>query len=845
MIFCISLASTVAAVDKSSISSANNLSISFRLGLSLLFLSAAGLTFEINLTRLFSVSQFYHFAFMIVSIALLGYGASGTFLSIFSRWSRTEPHQSLSFLSLATALSILGSYYLINKLPFDSFRIAWDARQIWILIFHYFALALPFFFSGMSVSLLLSAFPHRSGQVYATNLLGSALGCLLALFLPSYLGGEGTVVLSSGMATLAGLIAALNARSLSSQLSAIASRRLIKIHSFPVYLVSALLLIFVLVDLSLRLAGQAGIPGFELHLSPYKSLSYALQVPGSTLVYQQWNSFSRVDLVSGSGIHSFPGLSYRYLKPLPVQDGLSVDGDDLVPVMRPSDDLEFVGYFPTALAFQLRPQADTLILEPRGGLDLLVALSQGARQVTAVEMNPLIVSAAGDIYQDSRIHLEIETDRSFLSRSAEKFDVIVFSLSSSYHPVRSGAYSLAEDYRYTVESFQDALTNLNPDGIMIVTRWLQMPPSECLRTFALAVTAVEELGGNPKAQVVALRGYNTVTILVNNRDFTSGELREIREFAGERSFDLVYIPGILPEETNEYNILPESVYYQAFAYLLETQPRSSFYASYPYDVTPPTDDHPFFGHYFKWSQVDQILSEFGKTWQPFGGAGYFVIVALLLLAIMMSAILIILPSVVFIRGQTAAQPALLYLFYFGAIGFAFMLVEIPLIQRSILFLGHPAYAMTAVLFTLLLFSALGSHFSSRFSLRLVIGILVILLLAMPWLSKWIFNLALGLPLIFRLGTVMLMISPLGFLMGIPFPGGIRWMIGDVRGLPIQISRIWAANGAASVVSSVLAALLALSFGFDWVLRIGAFFYFFAWLVIWRGSGRAQLPHPRQ
>jgi len=174
--------------------------------LTLFLISAATLTFEITLTRLFSVEQFYHFAFMIVSIALLGFGASGTVLTIFPKMGRKDPQRSLGLLGLATGISILGAYLLIHKLPFDSFSIAWDRRQVGILVLHYVALATPFFFSGMAVGLLLDVYPKSAGQTYAVNLLGSAVGCVAAMLTPPYLGAEGTVALSSGLAALGTLL---------------------------------------------------------------------------------------------------------------------------------------------------------------------------------------------------------------------------------------------------------------------------------------------------------------------------------------------------------------------------------------------------------------------------------------------------------------------------------------------------------------------------------------------------------------------------------------------------------------------------------------------------------------
>lgn len=815
---------------------------SLQLKSGLLLLSAASLTFEINLTRIFSVSQFYHFAFMIVSIALLGYGASGTVLAIQRKPGLRGSKHSVSRLSLAAAVCILGGYLLINRLPFDSFSIAWDIKQIYILMLHFGVLALPFFFTGMAVGLLLTHYPRYSGVTYGINLLGSALGCLLALVGPAGFGGEGTVVLSSGMAAMAAVVTCIDPQYRSPRARSDITGRRTNLRSLSQPLIAVLFLAFAMIVLAARIWGGERSSWLDLRLSPYKSLSYALQAPGASQIFQRWNSFSRVDVVRSASIHSYPGLSYLYMGKLPSQDGLTVDGDDLVPIVKTGSDLGFTDYLPAAVAYRLRPDAQTLVLEPRGGLDIQAALALGAGQVTAVEMNPLIVSAAGDIYRDPRLQLVIESDRSYLRGATGRFDVIVVSLVSAYHPVRSGAYSLAEDYRYTVEAFQDALALLKPDGILVVTRWLQMPPSECLRTFAIAVTALERLHGDPKTQIVALRGYNTGTILVKNSRFSPDELQEIRVFAGERAYDLNYAPGIRPEEANQYNILAEPVYYRAFTELLENETRAAFYAGYPYDVTPPTDDRPFFGHYFKWSQAGQILDELGKSWQPFGGAGYFVVVGLLLLAALMATGLIVLPAVVLSRSRGTSHPAIRYLAYFGLIGLAFMLVEIPLIQRFILFLGQPTYAMTAILFTLLISSSLGSRWSGHLSLRLAIGLLVILLLSAPWLLSWIFRITLGLPLISRMGVTVMVIAPPGFLMGIPFPGGIQWMLAKGQRSE-QVPWIWAANGAASVISSVLAALLALSFGFDWVLRIGGLCYAAAWLALRARARSAPLPPP--
>lgn len=827
------------------------------LQLSLFLLSAATLTFEINLTRLFSVSQFYHFAFMIVSIALLGFGASGTTLALFPKIGHKNASRSVSWLSLATSISILVAYLITNWLPFDSFSIAWDWRQVAVLVLNYIVLAAPFFFSGMTIGMLLTRYPRSAGHTYGVNLSGSAIGCLLALISPSIIGGEGTVLLSSALAAAAAFLCARNPGSEF-------RNNLWNWDCYRSCLPAVAVLAITLTGIGFMVSGFGSPNWLDINISPYKSLSYALQFPGAKTTSQRWNSFSRVDQVQSQGIRSLPGLSYRYLKPPPPQDGLFVDGDDLSPVLQSHLNSDVFAYLPAAIAFYLRPQGESLILGPRGGLDVLTAIEFDAGGIVAVEVNPLIVASADHIYKDPQVQTVLDTTRSYNKRAKEQFDLVLLSLTSAYHPVRSGAYSLAEDYTYTVESFQDAFNRLNSQGIFVSTRWLQNPPSEMLRTFALAVEALERSGINPVDKIVAFRGYNTGTLLVKKSSFTAGELNEIRNFLADRSFDLIYAPDIDPQEVNRFNILTEPIYYQTFQDLLAANPRSVFYNNYAYDIAPPEDDKPFFGHFFKWSQAKQVAAEFGKTWQPFGGAGYFVVLALLLLTSILAFILILLPIVIkrfhdtiLIKAQMVNNNGdlhpgrtwknnqmLIYLIYFGLLGFAFLLVEIPLIQGFILYLGHPAYALTSVLFTLLLFSGLGSWINNRIPASLALGILVVMLLLIPIIFPYITNSTLGFSLPVRVGLTIIMLAPIGFLMGIPFPAGIT-LVANMEKRSLTIPWIWGVNGSTSVVSSVLAALIALSFGFSWVFRIGALCYTCAWIAFMALNRRAYpSPPPR-
>ena len=805
----------------------------------LALLSMATLGFEINLSRLFSVQQFYHFAFMIVSIALLGFGASGTLLAIFPGIGKRELHKTLSWLGLATSISMISAYLLINWLPFDSFSIAWERRQVWILVLHYLALSAPFFFSGMATGILLSSFVNYAGRTYAANLMGSAVGCILALLAAPLLGGEGIVTLSSGLAALAGFPAMFYRGSKESNPTTI--------WKLLCSLASMIIVVFSSLDIGLRLRNEVSFPWLKINISPYKSLSYSLQFPDAKIINQRWNAYSRIDLLHSSGVRTLPGLSYRYLDSLPNQDGLFVDGDELTPVILPGYYPNIFSYTPSAIAYQLRPHAKTLILEPRGGLELVVAAELGAEQILAIESNPLNWLAAQHIYNHPKVTYIPQSGRSFTRQALPDYDLVVIPLTDSFHPVRSGAYSLSEDYRFTIQSFQDALSSLRSDGLLVVTRWVQNPPSESLRAFALAITALEDQGDDPVRQVVAFRSFNTITVIAKENQFTATELILVREFCKEMAFDLVYSPDISPIEVNQYNVMPEPVYYQTFTQLLNSHPRQSFYNQYSYDVSPPTDEKPFFGHYFKWSQTRQVMAEFGKTWQPFGGAGYFVILALFILAFTLSNILILLPAAIdYLIGKTNGQritksnklpyphpprhTVLLILLYFALIGFGFLLVEIPLIQKFILFLGQPAYALSIVLFAILFFSGIGSGFSKRVNLGYGLGALMLLLTASPALLRLTFQSGLDLSFGWRLALSLFVLAPYGLLMGIAFPGGLYWANYHIGGMNM-VPQIWAVNGASSVVASILAALMALSWGFNWVLYCGALCYLAACLII--------------
>ncbi len=792
--------------------------------LAVFLLSAGTLIFEITLTRVFSVAQWYHFAFMTVSLALLGFGASGTILALFPQLLKRDLSRLQATICLLFSVSVVGSYLTSNYVPFDSYRIAYERRQIIYLAVYYLALAVPFLFTGLSVGTLLAAKAERAGRTYFANLTGSGAGCVAALVTLSIAGGEATILAAS----LLGAVAALG----------LSFRR--SWFRFSLALVVILLL---------GVAVLRTPPIFDIRMSPYKALSTVLRFPDARIAYEDWNAFSRVDVVESETIRSAPGLSYTYPGALPSQKGVYIDGGDLRPLTAasPGTDLSFLDFLIGALPYHLMAEPRVLILEPGAGLDVMVAIHHQASEVVAVESNPLVIEVArhrygdfaGHLYSLDNVTVVAEQGRSYLRRSAERWDVIQISLADSFRPVGSGAYSLSENYLYTTEAFVEYLSHLKPGGMLVVHRWLQTPPSESVRALNLAVSALQRMGvENPARHVVALRSLYTALFLVKSEEFTSEEIGIIKEFAQERRFDLSYYAGIDPDETNRYGILEEPYYYMVYRDVLESQDSQTFYATYPFDVTPPSDDRPFFFHFFRWQQTPDIFRGLGRTWQPFGGSGYFVLLALFLLALFASSILILLP-LAFQRGQGEIKEGKRLFLYFLLLGLGYLFVEIPLLQRFIQFLGHPVYAFATVLFSLLTFSGLGSLLSPRVPLVRAMAGMIGAIACYPILLPHLFGWLLAGGLLFRLAASVATLAPLGFLMGIPFPSGIR-LTGRIA--PGLVPWAWGVNGCASVLSSILAVMIAVSRGFSTVLFIGGAAYALALAAMYKVATRDAAGH---
>lgn len=791
-------------------------------------LSATALAYEVLLIRLFSIIQWHHFAFMIISLALLGYGASGTFLSFFQqRLLKHYPAALLANLALF-GLSLSPSYLLAQTISFNPEELLWEWQQLWRLTPVYLLLSLPFFFAANAIALTFANFRPVIARIYAIDLFGAGAGSLVIVFLLYSLTPLDALTVLS-ICGLCCLAFAAYEMSLPARL--------------PLVTVTLLL-----VAVTVWLGASAG-----LVLSPYKDLSQAQRISGAQLLAQTSSPLARLSVLDNRQIPArfAPGMSINSPFSPPDQLSLFADGNSLGAITRATGErqsLAFLDQLAAALPYHLRPVEQVLVLGSGGGIDVLQAVYQNAGRIDAVELNPQIIELldqsfgdySGNLFRQPGVVLHVDEARSFILSTDRHYDLIVLPPQDG-GAASAGLYALSENYLYTVQALQSYLQRLNSDGYLAMAQWIQLPPRNTIRLLATAIQALRENGITaPGKHLVLVRGWQTSTLLVKNTPFKTPELSALRDFCQSRAFDLAWTPNLRETEINQHNRLREAYFNQAATQLLGEQSQA-FIDSYKFNIQPSLDDRPYFNHFFKWSTVDEMLALRARGGVALLDAGYPVLLATLLQALLFSALFIMLPLLVLKRRLFKADSLdrmLPVSVYFSAIGLAFLFIEIAFIQKFTLFLHHPVVTVAVILASFLVFAGLGSLWSRRFwnteSARPVmlavalaiacLGLVYLLLLdsLFAGLSSW--------PVPAKAVTSILLIAPLAFFMGMPFPLGLMQIAGRT---PNLIPFAWGVNGCASVLSAVLATLLAVHFGFSSVVLLALALYL---LAVWSLPG---------
>lgn len=777
--------------------------------LGILFTSLAILTLEIVLTRIFSVLMWYHFAFMAISLALLGSGTAGVWLHLMSRQFPVEKvNERLTLLATLFALLVVGAFLLYLKIPFEMKMLgkgmAW--LDVCWLVLVYLILATPFLLGGATVALAISLFSQTVGQVYFFDLLGDSLGCLISVVALTKLGGASAVLFVGVLGGLAATLFSLQTRRKGWRL---------------VTLAVVVLLTGVLV--SNQSSGWLQVRSRSGYDTDH------------TIIYEKWNTLSRVTVYEDPWwLQPFGwGLSPTYVGPDPGHLLVLIDAKAGTPIQKWDnnwDTIHFLRYDLTSLAYYLLPDANVFIIGPGGGRDVLTGLLFDARQVTGVELNPAIIDAArnrfgeyaGHVYDYPNVHVAIEDARTYLARSDKGFDLIQASLIDTWAASSAGAFALSENGLYTREAFQTYYDHLSARGIVSFSRWYFIKdPTETLRLVALGLDGWQRAGVSNLADhivVVANLAQNRsateglATMLLKKTPFTPDEVTKLAEVSQEMEFDVLYAPGYTTD--NPVNAL------------ITAPDLNDAIDAYPLDISAPTDDRPFF---FNFVRLGDFLSPAYKNSHVYQASAQANRVLLAVLGISLAfTVIFMLGPMAWHRGRDLRAGNWNYLLYFAALGIGFMSVEIPLIQRLTIYLGSPTYALVVVLFTILLSSGAGSLTTQtvaqnnvprrlRWIIPGLIGVIGLHLLLLPAIVQgtqhWI--------LPGRIAVSIAVILPVGFLLGQPFPLGIKQVRIRAAGM---ITWLWAVNGAASIVGSTLATIIALRTGFRLVSLTGMLCY---------------------
>ena len=759
-------------------------------GLFLVTLST--LMYEIALTRIFSVTMWYHFAFVAISVALLGLTAGALLVHLRpQRFRDADVRAILWRYSLFFSVSLALCFVTQLSIPFMPAR---NLAAAWSVVLTCAVISVPFVFSGVVVCLALTRFPKQVNRLYATDLVGAAFGCALLVVLFVVLDGPSLVIAIGAFAALAALSFAADAR----------SRR------------GATLSIAVVV----ALGGFTGLNSYlHSHGHPLLRITWAKGSPDPPHVYEKWNAFSRVTVDPFGGGGPQPpwgfGLSARLPHDVKVEQlGMVIDSTASTVLThydgKPGE-TDFLRYDVTNLAHQIRHNADVLVVGVGGGRDILSALEFGQRSVTGVEINGNVLGATNGKYGDFTGHLDRnprvrfvnDEARSYLARTHKKYDVIQISLIDTWAASSAGAYSLTENSLYTTQAWDVFFRRLKPGGVLSVSRWYRIAhspkPIESYRTTALAAQALKNHNvARPRDHLLVYRGANVATVLVDPwRAFSRQDVATLKAVSSRLGFE----PLLTPTHAADRH----------FAELAAPEGPAAGVREFKEDISPPTDNRPFF---FQTANLGTLLHGAGfssdQSMRP------VLVLGLLALAVLGLSFCIIVLPLLLTTERRAHRGMFPFYMYFAGIGFGFLFIELSQLQRLTIFLGQPTYALTVVLFSLLVFSGIGSMASERLAgsgrrswMLAPLTVLLVVIAAFGIVTPSVLASVAGATTPARIATAMAILMPLGLLMGMPFPIGMR--VASARpGAPTAF--LWGINGATSVCASVFGVVIALFFG---------------------------------
>ena len=752
--------------------------------------SFSALLLELALTRLFSVVLFYHFAFLAISIALLGLGAGGVFAHLRKQWlNKYELRGIAMFCASMSALLIPIALQIILHIPVSLRLTAGNFLRLTAI---YLCSAVPFFLTGLQFSAIFARESSRIPRLYGADLAGGALACVSVVPLLNWIGGPNAILAAAFTSALTAMLWSPT-----------------KARRTQAAVLAAALAALIVVNLNGKFA----------------DIIWAKGIRRQNVEFARWNAISRVEVDRA-------------------RDGaraIVIDADANTYIMN-ADPARFpetewqrrLMATPPALVNILRPHGEYAIIGPGGGVDVLRAVANGSPNVTGIEINPIIANTimrgryaefAQHLYERPGVHIRVGDGRSFIRNTDATYDVIQMTLVDTWASTAAGAFALSENNLYTTNAFHEYFQHLKPDGILAITRWEFREPREALRVASVAIETLHQLGISDVSTHLIVASQDKldedgihVAVITKKTPFTPEEEASVQQHIAQHApLQLLYSPS---------QHLPN-----AFTSLIESNDPAAFSRGYAYNVSPVNDNAPFFFFTLKPSRIFHLRTRHSMDWKV--NLGVAVLAMLLLISIVAVLAFLILPLV--LQAQGGGMPP--SLIYFIAVGLGYILVEVAFIQRFVLFLGHPTYALTVVVFLMLLSSGAGSVLSKQWladsdrvwiALIFVIAMLAIYVAALPHVLEFF----VGAPFEAKILISTLLLAPLGLAMGMPFPTGLR-ALADSVGQPSTENSVewaWAMNAAASVLGSVLAIVIAIQFGLNVTLACGAAAYVLALLL---------------
>lgn len=795
----------------------------------LFLISCSVLMLEVALTRVFSFVLWYHMTYLVIGLALLGYGASGTTLATRRDLVTADYRREILRNCAMVSFLAIGALFTAVWLPLNTDDIFKGGYvQIIPLLLTHLLLALPFYFAGNIIGFVLMRNRERTNRLYSADLLGAGAGSLLAVVLINYLGAIGAIFFAAALPAFVALAAAWEDR--------LAVR--ISVGAFGLLLLTGTVASF----------NHELIP---LRPAPTKEMSG----PQAPIAFTRWSILNRIDLTESTrGRFQFGGrVSDLYTGQLPLirviyQDATAPTA--LVHIEGKPQGFSMFGYYLQNAPYVIRKQPPSvLVLGFGGGIDGLIAEHAGAGHITGVDINPITLGLVSHRYRDytsalfdgGNLQLELSEGRHFLTKSKDKFDVIQLSGVDTLSALSAGAFALSESYLYTSEAVTDLLNHLRPDGVLSYSRWLFRPPRETLRLVVTIREALRHAGiKDARSHLVIVAGgppwEEWGETLVKNTPFTLEEVQALRAWADQMQFRVIYDP--FHPQLNLYDRYLNS----------SDEDQQGIVDTYVFDISPSRDDKPYFFQLYRWKTIwhPSYVRGIGGNLPEIMPRGILSLLIALGEMLFFSLIFILAPLASRKAKGWSARQGASWLLIFAGLGLGYITIEMVFIQKLSIFLGGPAYSMTVTLFSLLVFSGLGSRFSEKLSTSSfrAIGGMIVALLAVQAMElaflDWGIPHLLALPQLARCAVAIAAVAPAGLLMGMPFPTLLAKAGVTSENL---IPWAWGVNACATVLGSVLSTMASMVFGLNtaWLFAMGIYSLVLL-LVLTR---RSETPPPSQ